>query len=152
MADFFAFVSALDYDSAQFAAYFEGGDPAYQNHRNVEVRIYDAGTLVRVQDFLSVQASGGDNSFSGIISPLAAGKAYTWDAVLQYYDAQGWHDTSYISSGSFSLPEPPPPPPTHEVQAWVYDGGWKRAEPWVYSGGWKKAEPWVYSGEWRVKS
>ena len=146
MADFFAFLTPQDSSTVQVAAYFTGGDPVYRNHRNMVVRLYQGGTLVRTEDFLSVQDFGGENSFAGEIDDLTAGASYSWTAMLQYYDAQGWHDTSYTGSGSFTLPEPPP---THEVQAWVYDGGWKRAEPWVYDGGWNRAEPWVYDSKWR---
>ncbi len=134
-------ITALDHSSARLSGAFTGGDPAYSNYRRLRVSIH-YGQDIALLYVQSQESSGAVSTFSETISGLSPG-GYTWTAALQYYDAQGWHDAGYTDSGSFVIT------PDVYVQAWIYDGGWHRAQPWVYNGGWHRAQAWVHDGDWR---
>ena len=138
MAAFSVDITAAGRYGAALSGTFSGGDPAYRNYRRIHLLLTD-GYAAEYADFYSREASGADNTFSGSIGGLSAGTAYQWSAVLQYYDAAGWHDSGYTDLGSFATGP--------EVQAWIWHSGWKRAQPWVWRDGWRKGSPWLYQNE-----
>lgn len=109
MATFSIYIVGTGTTTAYLSGTFTGGDPAYQNVRCVEVFLRASGGSGRYVDVFSEESSGGDNHFYQTITGLLPDTVYTWSAVLQYYDAAGWHDTSYTDSGSFRTDAPPPP-------------------------------------------
>ena len=142
MASFSVSITAAGRYSASLSGTFLGGDPVYRNYRRLYLFLTD-GRSSGYLTFYSHEAAGGDNTFSGSIDGLTSGTGYQWSVVLQYYDAAGWHDSSYTASGSFATdPEPVP-----EVQTWIYRNGWRRVQPWICRNGWKKAKPWLYQNE-----
>ena len=144
MASFDVTITALDASSVVLRGSFTGGDPDYQNYRRIALDFTHGGSTSQTTYIYSAESSGPDNTFFDILSGFDSGETYLWTAILQYYDASGWHYTAYRADGAVTIPLP-----ATGVEAWIYDNGWHRARTWVYDGGWHRTQPWIHDSGWR---
>lgn len=140
MASFSAYMAADSARSADFAAYFSGGDSSYSRYRYVELTISGFGTYT----FDSDSAGGANSSFSYYVWGLTPNTTYSWSVVMGYYAGPGATEgptlTSYSDSGSFTTPA--------ETGPYIWNGSeWKPATPYIWNGtSWVQATANIWDG------
>lgn len=124
-------ITAEGTDSAYISADFTGGDPDYQGNRRLNVDFYLNGGIYAQDQLLSWEGSGPNGTFRGMTYFPGEELVLAWIATLQYNDADGWHDTTYSAIGAVSMKR------TGNVITWIYQDGWKVAQPLLYNDGWR---------------
>lgn len=99
---------------------FSGGSSSYKRQRRMDVAVSGVGTF----SALSLETSGGENTFSLDITGLTPGTTYNWSASLYYKNTSGGWVTAgsqYDKSGSFTTKSKTPTLPKTLVNGTAYD-------------------------------
>ena len=133
--------------SVSFFAEFKNGDSDYSRHRFVRISLNSN----IIGDYYSNESSGGNNSFSGVITNLTPSTLYYWIVQLGYFngpeDYQNPELASYSDQGMFETDAQGAQPYVYTTKnnitqwwpatAYIYTNDWKKAIISIYDEGWK---------------